>query len=378
MAKREHGEEKRGGLFDDLSVAQVAAGALAAVTSMLLASQIGIYGSVIGVGVGSVVSAVASQLYKKFLQRSADKLRDLAPGEVLPAMKAGKGGREDGAAAGVDAASVTGEDAGKTSALSDDGRTAVLKTEPVEVGRTPRLRDAAQEGDVTARRALAQRDRKKRVKRGALVVSVVSALAAVAVSAVVIYAVSAGEGVGAKTGPLISTSRSQPSNDGGAAGSSADEGGSPNSTDSGDGAKGDPSKDAGNDKGGQSGSGADGSGSNSGSGSGSTSGDGSGSSGSGSSGGSGDASGGGSGTGGSSGSGDASGGGSGSGGENGSSGNMSDGDSANGGSGDSGSGSGGGSSSASGTSSNVSSGSGAAVAAGIAAVAAAATVATMP
>lgn len=378
MAKREHGEEKRGGLFDDLSVAQVAAGALAAVTSMLLASQIGIYGSVIGVGVGSVVSAVASQLYKKFLQRSADKLRDLAPGEVLPAMKAGKGGREDGAAAGVDAASVTGEDAGKTSALSDDGRTAVLKTEPVEVGRTPRLRDAAQEGDVTARRALAQRDRKKRVKRGALVVSVVSALAAVAVSAVVIYAVSAGEGVGAKTGPLISTSRSQPSNDGGAAGSSADEGGSPNSTDSGDGAKGDPSKDAGNDKGGQSGSGADGSGSNSGSGSGSTSGDGSGSSGSGSSGGSGDASGGGSGTGGNSGTGDASGGGSGSGGENGSSGNMSDGDSANGGSGDSGSGSGGGSSSASGTSSNVSSGSGAAVAAGIAAVAAAATVATMP
>ena len=378
MAKREHGEEKRGGLFEDLSVAQVAAGALAAVTSMLLASQIGIYGSVIGVGVGSVVSAVASQLYKKFLQRSADKLRDLAPGEVLPAMKAGKGGREDGAAAGVDAASATGEDAGKTSALSDDGRTAVLKTEPVEVGRTPRLRDAAQEGDVTARRALAQRDRKKRVKRGALVVSVVSALAAVAVSAVVIYAVSAGEGVGAKTGPLISTSRSQPSNDGGAAGSSADEGGSPNSTDSGDGAKGDPSKDAGNDKGGQSGSGADGSGSNSGSGSGSTSGDGSGSSGSGSSGGSGDASGGGSGTGGNSGTGDASGGGSGSGGENGSSGNMSDGDSANGGSGDSGSGSGGGSSSASGTSSNVSSGSGAAVAAGIAAVAAAATVATMP
>lgn len=336
MAKREHGEEKRGGLFDDLSVAQVAAGALAAVTSMLLASQIGIYGSVIGVGVGSVVSAVASQLYKKFLQRSADKLRDLAPGEVLPAMKAGKGGREDGAVAaagvGVGAAAAAGEDAGKTSALPDDGRTAVLKTEPVEVGRTPRLRDAAQEGDVTAWRALAQRDRKKRVKRGALVVSVVSALAAVAVSAVVIYAVSAGEGVGAKTGPLISTSRSQPSSDGGAAGSSADEGGSLNSTDSGDGAKGDPSKDAGNDKGGQSGSDADGSGSNSGSGSGSTSGDGSGSSGSGLGGGSGDASGGGSG-GGSSGSGDASGGGSGSGGENGSSGNMSDGDSANGGSG---------------------------------------------
>lgn len=51
---------KLGGLFDDLSIAQVVAGAFAAVTSMLLASQIGIYGSAIGVGVGSVVSAVAS------------------------------------------------------------------------------------------------------------------------------------------------------------------------------------------------------------------------------------------------------------------------------------------------------------------------------
>ena len=58
---------KKGGLFDDLSATQVIAGALAAVTSMLLASQIGIAGSVIGVAVGSIVSAVASQLYKKFL-----------------------------------------------------------------------------------------------------------------------------------------------------------------------------------------------------------------------------------------------------------------------------------------------------------------------
>ena len=66
--KAEKAGKGKSRLFDDLSIAQVAAGALAAVTSMLLASQIGIYGSVIGVGVGSVVSAVASQLYKKFLQ----------------------------------------------------------------------------------------------------------------------------------------------------------------------------------------------------------------------------------------------------------------------------------------------------------------------
>ena len=63
------------GLFEGLSVSQVTAGALAAVTSMLLSAQIGIAGSVIGVAVGSVVS---SQLYKKFLAGSAEKLRGFA------------------------------------------------------------------------------------------------------------------------------------------------------------------------------------------------------------------------------------------------------------------------------------------------------------
>lgn len=368
MAQRaSDGTAKKGGLFDDLSMAQVIAGALAAVTSMLLASQIGIYGSVIGVGVGSVVSAVASQLYKKFLQRSADKLRDFAPGETLSMTKAEaeKDGGEGDAA--------SNEDAGKTSVLPADGRTAVLKTAPVEVGRTPRLDDAAQEGDVTARRALAQRDHKKRVKRGVLIVSIVSALAAVAVSAVVIYAVSAGQGVGVKTEPIISTPRSQPSNDSGTTDSSADKGSSSNSSDSKDNSTNDSSKDTGKDQGDQSGSNTDGSGSNSnagsGSGSGSTSGDGSGSSGSGS--GSGSDSGSGSG----SGSGDTSDGGSG-----GTGGNLSDGGSTGSGSGSSGSGSGSssgsGSTSASGTSANTSSGTGTAGTAGTAAATAATAAAT--
>lgn len=348
MAQRaSDGTAKKGGLFDDLSMAQVIAGALAAVTSMLLASQIGIYGSVIGVGVGSVVSAVASQLYKKFLQRSADKLRDFAPGETLSMTKteAEKDGGEGDAA--------SNEDAGKTSVLPADGRTAVLKTAPVEVGRTPRLDDAAQEGDVTARRALAQRDHKKRVKRGVLIVSIVSALAAVAVSAVVIYAVSAGQGVGVKTEPIISTPRSQPSNDSGTTDSSADKGSSSNSSDSKDNATNDSSKDTGKDQGDQSGSNTDGSGSNSNAGSGSGSGSGS-DSGSSSGSGSGDASDGGSG---------------------GTGGNLSDGGSTGSGSGSSGSGSGSssssGSSSASGTSANTSSSTGTAGTAGTAAATAA-------
>ena len=54
-------------LFEGLSGAQLTAGALAAVTSMLLSAQIGIAGSVIGVAVGSVVSTVATRMRNRVL-----------------------------------------------------------------------------------------------------------------------------------------------------------------------------------------------------------------------------------------------------------------------------------------------------------------------
>lgn len=63
------------GLFKDLSLAQLTAGALAAATSILLSSKIGIAGSLIGVVVGSVVSAVSTSLYKKAIAGSADALK---------------------------------------------------------------------------------------------------------------------------------------------------------------------------------------------------------------------------------------------------------------------------------------------------------------
>ena len=78
-----HGEDTdetsgRRGLLEDLSVSQVLAGALAAVTSVALSSRIGIAGSLIGVAAASVVSTVASQLYRGMLRRANDKIRELA------------------------------------------------------------------------------------------------------------------------------------------------------------------------------------------------------------------------------------------------------------------------------------------------------------
>lgn len=198
MARSTDGKGKLGGLFDDLSMAQVVAGALAAVTSMLLASQIGIYGSVIGVGVGSVVSAVASQLYKKFLAASAEKLRELKPGETgyVPSEEAenpattARRGR-------------TAVDAAKTARLDAASKPVVPLGSAARRTSTPRADDAALQGDPSVRKARERRDRKKKVQRGVVVVSVVSAIAAVAVSAAVIDLATAGQGVGEKTPPLV-------------------------------------------------------------------------------------------------------------------------------------------------------------------------------
>lgn len=60
--------------FKGISFTQVLAGSLAAVTSFLLASKIGIAGSVIGVAIGSIVSAVASQLYQNVIRVSSKKI----------------------------------------------------------------------------------------------------------------------------------------------------------------------------------------------------------------------------------------------------------------------------------------------------------------
>lgn len=65
--------------FKGISFSSICAGALAAVTSFLLSVKIGIAGSVIGVAAGSVVSAVATQVYKNVLKVSGEKIQQAVP-----------------------------------------------------------------------------------------------------------------------------------------------------------------------------------------------------------------------------------------------------------------------------------------------------------
>lgn len=203
-----------GGLLEGLSVPQVAAGALAAVTSMLLSSKIGIAGSVIGVAVGSVVSTVASQVYKQFLQASADKLRELNPldeagagavaGETRVMPEATDGSsvtRVMGAMPASGAAAASGD-----SAATDDLAASATPTRSV--------RDLRESGETGVLRGRAEHLHRQRMQRGVIAVSVVSALAAVAISAGIINLVTAGEGVGTKTEPLFTGASTSQTDDG--------------------------------------------------------------------------------------------------------------------------------------------------------------------
>lgn len=192
----------KGGLLEGLSMAQIVAGALAAVTSMLLASRIGIAGSVIGVAVGSVVSAVASQLYKKFLTVSAEKLRYIRPGEV----------QSGGEFAGVDStthridAAASGNPCIDVADVAIEGKTMPFDAVAIRRSRTPRIDDASLREDVTVRRAQALRERKKKVQRRVIAVSAMSALAAVLVSALIVNFATMGEGLGSKSPSVFSAS----------------------------------------------------------------------------------------------------------------------------------------------------------------------------
>ena len=234
------------GLFEGLSVSQVTAGALAAVTSMLLSAQIGIAGSVIGVAVGSVVSTVSSQLYKKFLAGSAEKLRGFASSDneednaaanavaaqsatqsfahaqttVMPITRAPFEGAETttlpslGTATtrAFNEAAVPSANSAETSVLSADqivgadahdmrGSQAAQGTQ----SNTPRINSAAgHTGNASHATGVVEIEaqKQKTMQRRVLAVSVASSLAAILLFAGLVLMFTGGEGIGTKVAPF--------------------------------------------------------------------------------------------------------------------------------------------------------------------------------
>ncbi|MEY8436212.1 hypothetical protein AAK967_00470 [Atopobiaceae bacterium 24-176] len=173
--------QKEKGLFSDLSVPQVAAGALAAVTSMLLSNQIGIAGSVIGVAVGSVVSTVASSLYKRALARGANRIKEKI---VLP-------GEEAKAAAKTGLSPATG---GRAQIVGDEAGTVAANGARI-----------APEGLRERARARREHTMHKRVTAGVIAVSVVAAIVGVWLSAGFVTIATGGQGLGEKVSVIRSS-----------------------------------------------------------------------------------------------------------------------------------------------------------------------------
>lgn len=169
------------GLFDGISIAQIAAGAAAAATSVVLASHIGIGGSVIGAAVSSVVTVVSSQIYRRFLDAGAEKIRR-------------------GGAAVREAASAAGEHVPSARARQTSARALGDPTTVID-GRSIPVRGARVAPAKLQARAATER---KSTQRKVALFSIATAAAAVAVCALLIMLGTSGAGLGAKTQPLFS------------------------------------------------------------------------------------------------------------------------------------------------------------------------------
>lgn len=167
---------RRAGLFEGISIAQVIAASAAAATSMLLASKIGIAGSVLGAAVSSMVTVICSQLYRNALDASAEKLR-LRTLEANADDPYGVGQMES-------AADVQGG--------ADE--------EPLQTG----MRIAP-----TKLRAQAAAKRSANTRKIALVSGGIAVLAVI-VCVVLVLAVTAGNGLGAKPQPIFTPAPAAP------------------------------------------------------------------------------------------------------------------------------------------------------------------------
>lgn len=228
-------EPERKGIFTGISPVQIAATALAALTSMFFSSIIGFTGSVIGVALGSIVSTVSTQVYKNTIAKSADKVKEKATGvfgpdgktEVLPGIGlAGSDPAETVATARSPYASTLrtpgaqsaqeARDAQGTKVLRgmqdayDAQRTRVLhgesgampSSDTPDSALPPMERSAAQSHSARTaalRATRISRANRAKTERGVVIVAIASGLIAIALSAFIIFAVTEGKGIGEKS-----------------------------------------------------------------------------------------------------------------------------------------------------------------------------------
>lgn len=192
-AQQPTSDTEKTGVLSNVSFTTVIASALAAGTSLVLSSKIGLAGSVIGTVVAAAVSSLALQIYQSLLSKTAEKVNDVAnltsigsPTDDTAAAEGGVGER------------------------THDGET-VVQRRPVTLSDKTGVIEVAESGTPIApdsiRYAAHARESKYNTRR-ALIVSIVAALVALAVTAGIITLATAGHGLGSTTtfsAPVVST-----------------------------------------------------------------------------------------------------------------------------------------------------------------------------
>ena len=154
--------------FEGLSLSSIVAGTLAAVTSFLLASKIGIAGSVIGAAASYIVSAVATKIYQNILTASGEKLQS-----------ASSSGNDDD----------TTDNKSDKAAESESDTTMTGMVNTVSTARKPREVVSNRANGRTYSVNELRKARSHNSKRTAIIVTLVSGLLAVAVTAGIVMLV---------------------------------------------------------------------------------------------------------------------------------------------------------------------------------------------
>ena len=172
------------------------AGTLAAVTSFLLASKIGIGGSVIGAAASYVVSAVATKIYQNVLTASGEKLQS--------ASSSGNGITKD--AENGDADGGAPRTAGSRTDVRDEPDTATgVTADDASSTRRPREIVFSRANGRTYSVDELRKSRFRASKHTAMIVTLVSGLLAVAVTAGVVMLATQGRGTDNLVSPTTTT-----------------------------------------------------------------------------------------------------------------------------------------------------------------------------
>ncbi|WP_329206672.1 hypothetical protein OG257_10255 [Streptomyces sp. NBC_00683] len=110
----------------DLSLPQVAGSAVAAVAAAVMASQLGVYGTIAGAGVMSVVATCGGSVFQHFFRRTGEQIREVTVQVKHPA--------------GRQVAVLTRETVREPARLRGDDATTVLRTVESDPERTQLLR----------------------------------------------------------------------------------------------------------------------------------------------------------------------------------------------------------------------------------------------